>query len=268
MNKGAFSNLLRKLRLLYPADYFRYHLSRIRNHSNNKVFLRKNPGIILPPDYLMYESFRLDYRNYYEDGLEAARWLTGLLGKHRELQSLNILDWGCGPGRIVRHLPGLLGDSSKVFGTDYNEKSVEWCRSALPEIEFNLNTASAILPYGDGFFGAIYGLSVITHLSEENHFNWINELLRVLEPGGLLLLSSQGNNFRQKLTPSELEKYDRGELIVRGNVKEGHRTYSAFQPEKFMNSLFAGNEILEHIVKKPENGLIPQDVWIVRKNKP
>jgi ubiquinone/menaquinone biosynthesis C-methylase UbiE len=265
MNKGSVSNLLRKMKLMYPADYARYIVSKIRNKKKNREFLRNNPGIVLPPDYLMYESFRLDYYNYYTESLETAEWVINLISKHKDLNKLKILDWGCGPGRVVRHLPSLLGSDCKIYGTDYNTKSIEWCRKSLPGIEFNVNTGEASLPYPDNFFGAIYGLSIITHLSEQNHYNWVNELFRILEPGGLLILSSQGNNFRFKLSAAEQERFDKGELIIRGNVKEGHRTFSAFHPKQFMEKLFAEAEILEHIEREPEGGSIPQDVWIVRK---
>ncbi len=267
MNKGIWSNILRKFRLLYPADYLRFILSKVKNRAGNKRFAVENPGIILPPDYLMYESFRLDYNQYFYGGKETAEWIVGLLAKHVALENKNILDWGCGPGRIVRHLPALLGIAAHIYGTDYNKKSIEWCSASLLGIEFNHNAANAELPYPDNFFGAIYGLSIITHLSEAKHYQWLRELLRILEPGGILLLTSQGSNFRKKLTPAEAETYDNGLIVVRDKVKEGHRTYSAFHPVEFMQSLFAGCDILEHIVPKPVDGSTPQDVWIVRKQK-
>lgn len=265
MNKGLLSNLLRRFRLIYTADYLRFCIAKVRNSSRNRDFIRNNPGVNLPPDYLMYESFRLDYNLYYNDGKESAAWILNLLGRHMSMDKISILDWGCGPGRIVRHLPGLLGAGSSVYGTDYNKNTIDWCRSALPGIEFNHNSGSPPLPYQDNYFGAIYGLSVITHLSEENHYLWLAELLRVLQPGGLLLLTSQGDNFREKLTPAEQDIFDLGEPVIRGNVKEGHRTYSAFHPQRFMEKLFAGCEILEHITREPSGANIPQDIWIVRK---
>ena len=45
-----------------------------------------------------------------------------------------------------------------------------------------------------------------------------------------MFLITQGDNFKVKLTDLELTKYKKNELVVRGKVKEGHRTYSAFHP--------------------------------------
>ena len=136
----------------------------------------------------------------------------------------------------------------------------------LPDIQFINNTLKAELPYPDHFFDIIYGISVFTHLSEQSHYLWYNEFNRIVKPGGILLFTSQGENFKQKLTASELRKYNNGELIVRGKTTEGHRTYSTFHPTHFMKSLFFDVEILEHIQSKSENRKsAPQDVWILRK---
>jgi len=136
----------------------------------------------------------------------------------------------------------------------------------LPDIRFNNNTLKADLPYSDNFFDIIYGISIFTHLSEQLHYDWYNELYRVLRPNGIIFLTTQGNNFKVKLTDSELDKYNNDELIVRGKTKEGHRTYSAFHPTRFMEKLFNNVEILEHIEDKPENRkCLPQDIWLLKK---
>jgi hypothetical protein len=81
-----------------------------------------------------------------------------------------------------------------------------------------------------------------------------------------MLLTTQGENFKVKLTSQETERFNHNELVIRGKVKEGHRTYSAFHPKGFMQHLFSDAQILEHIETKPEDGnWLPQDVWIVRK---
>ncbi len=266
MNKGQISNLLRKLRLIYLLDRVRFNIEKFRNRNVNRKFKKENPDIPLPPDYLIYESFQINYTKYFTESCDTAKEIAGYIQKHIQLKSKKILDWGCGPGRVIRHLPEVIGNSCAYFGTDYNEKSIEWCSKNLPGIEFNRNSLEADLPYNDNFFDVIYGISIFTHLSKQLHFDWFNELLRVLKPGGIMFLTTQGYNYRAKLLQSELEKFDRGEVVIRGNVKEGHRTYSAFQPKDFMLQLFEHVEILEHIETEPGNkSWLPQDIWMVRK---
>lgn len=266
MMKGYISNLIRLAGLLFIADRLRFYVQKLHNRKQNKAFVSENPDIPLPPDYLIYESFRINYKKYYTDSFETARWLADHFSKHTDLNKKRILDWGCGPGRIIRYLPDVIGNGCEYFGTDYNKAWMDWCRENLPGIEFNNNTLRADLPYDDDFFDIIYGISVFTHLSEKMHYEWYNELCRILKPGGILFLTTQGDNYRVKLTAGERQRYDKNEIIVRGNVKEGHRTFSAFHPVSFMHKLFTNAEILEHIVREPEKGKwLPQDTWIIRK---
>ncbi len=264
--KAYLSNLLRRLGLLGPGDRIRFRLEQWRNRKVNRDFRQKNPGIALPPDYLMYESFQLNYHKYFTESRSTAEWLAGLLSKHKALNHVKILDWGCGPGRIIRQLPALTGPGCSFFGTDYNARSIAWCSAHLPGIQFHKNNIEAALPYAGDYFDVIYGISIFTHLSEPAHYAWYGELMRVLAPGGILLLTTQGDNFLPKLSAAEQALYQKGQVVVRGQVKEGHRTFSAFQPPAFMRSLFAGVEILEHICLIPEPGRqLPQDIWIVKK---
>lgn len=267
MNKSSVSKILRKLGLIYYSDRLLFHIQQRKNKKINNEFLLKNPGVVLPPDYLIYESFQINYQKYYFDSRETALWLKGHFEKYISLDGKNILDWGCGPGRVIRHLPAVIGNNCNFFGTDYNRDSIEWCKNNLKKITFSVNPLKAELPYSENFMDVIYGISVFTHLSEQMHHNWYNELFRVLKPGGILLITTQGNNFKVKLTNAELKNFNNGQLVVRGKVKEGHRTFSAFHPEKFMIGLFQNAEILEHVEKKQEADMkwIPQDLWIVRK---
>jgi SAM-dependent methyltransferase len=266
MNRGRISNILRKLKVLYFFDWLHFVFQKIIFRKVNRNFMRQYPEVILPTDYMMYESFQLNYKKYYFDGIESAEWLTGHLMRYRNLVNLKILDWGCGPGRIIRHLPDFTGTGCEFYATDYNQKTIDWCKTNLHGISFNKNSLEANLPYKDDFFDFIFGLSVFTHLSEEKHIEWFDELYRILKPGGILFVTTQGRNFICKLTESEKVLFEKGDIVVRGKVKEGHRTYSAFHPKDYMFRLFGKAEILAHIEQEPGKGKgIPQDIWIVRK---
>ncbi|SDQ50189.1 Methyltransferase domain-containing protein [Chryseobacterium soldanellicola] len=266
MLKNYISNLLRKLGVIHFIDDLRFYKQKIQNKKQNDLFKQKHTTVKLPPDYLIYEAFQLRYDSYYYGGKLTAEWILDYCSKYKTLENLKILDWGCGPARVIRHIPDLIDLSNEVYGTDYNALSIEWCQKNLANIEFSVNDINPPLQYKNEQFDIIYGISIFTHLSEELHYQWIDELYRVLNIGGILLLSMQGDNFRVKLTDHERESFDNGSLVVRGNVKDGHRVFSAFHPTAFMKKIFKNFTILEHVVRKPEGmSTIPQDLWIIQK---
>lgn len=266
MNKGQLSNILRNLGLIRWMDRCRFHYEKLRMRKKNARFRREHPEVTLPPDYLIYESFQLDYRKYYTDSARTASWIADLIKKYSTSQEM-ILDWGCGPGRIIRHMHKHF-PKSKLYGTDYNHESIEWCSEFIKTATFKTNRPSAKLPFQNSFLDVIYGISIFTHLSEKQHVEWFAELIRVLKPGGILLVSTQGNAFIPILSQREKEKYARGELIIRAGTNEGHRTFSAFQPPSYLKGMFAGTELLASIQNEAVEGKKPQqDLWILRKPK-
>lgn len=264
MLKTKISNGLRSIKLLFFADKMRFHISKYKGENQNRKFKEANPEVKLPPDYLVYESFQLNYEKYYSGGRLAAIWLKDKFSKYIHPENAKILDWGCGPARVVRHFPEIL-PHAEIFGTDYNADAIAWNRQNVDHVDFNLNTLEAQLPYADDFFDAVYGISIFTHLSEPKHYEWFDELYRVIRPGGILLLTLQGASFKEILSKREISLFDEGKLIVRGKVKEGHRTYSAFHPDTFVRNLCNKMVVLEHEQPGLETGKREQDVWILRK---
>jgi hypothetical protein len=64
----------------------------------------------------------------------------------------------------------------------------------------------------------------------------------------------------------EILAFDRGELVIRGNVKEGHRVFCTFHPDQFLKKLFEGVDIVKKVISPVQKNYIPQDIWILRKN--
>lgn len=266
LNTGKITKPFRSLGLMHFLDRLKFQSQRLKNGKKNRAFRSNHPNLVLPPDYMLFEAFQLDYDKYFIGGKETAKWVVDHLTAYATVDKAHILDWGCGPGRVIRHMPELLGKEASVFGTDYNEDTIKWCSENIKGISFSKNEVSPPLSYANGCFDFVYGLSIFTHLSEPNHHSWYDELIRVSKSGAILLLTTHGTAFQNILTKSEQKDFSSGKLVTRGNVVEGHRVYAAFHPPEWMNKLFSEKSIvLNHIPGKVVSWGIEQDVWIMQK---
>lgn len=264
--RGALVQTCRAAGLMHWLDWLKFAQQKCKNQRANAQFKKQHPGVTLPPDYMLFEAFQLDYRKYYEGGEKTARWVLEHLAKHAPTEGKTILDWGCGPARVVRHLPKLLGPAAHIYATDYNPRTVAWCQKYINGVTFDLNHISPPTVYTNRLFDLIYGISIFTHLSEANHRAWFEELMRIARPGAVLLLTLQGKVFKEKMNRLEQKKFDSGHLVVRGKATEGHRIYAAFHPPEYARHLFEQQaEVLEHIEGQKQDWGLEQDVWLLRK---
>ena len=105
----------------------------------------------------------------------------------------NILDFGCGWGRITRCALGY-HPPERIIGCDCMPEMVGLCEKMLP-CEFVLNDPMPPSSFMDGSFNLIYAYSVFSHLSEVATNAWIAEFHRILAPGGMVVITTRGGDF-------------------------------------------------------------------------
>jgi SAM-dependent methyltransferase len=174
----------------------------------------------------------------------------------------SILDFGCGCGRVTRRLAGLPGE---VRGSDFDGTAVEWCRRNLPFATFTHNALEPPLPYPDGDHDLIYAFSVLTHLPVPVQHAWVDELVRVLRTGGLLLLSTHGERYFERLTPAEQDVFRRGEVVVRFEQVAGTNLCTAFHPPAYVREWLGADLDLVAEIPEGAKGNPHQDVFLFRK---
>jgi SAM-dependent methyltransferase len=265
--KRPLVRLLRKLGVLPLAEWARFKVSELAHARGNRAFLAEHPEAILPPGFLLYDAYgHIDYRTYFKAGRPVAEYLAATAARYLGRETpVSVCEWGCGPARILRHLPGLLPAGSRVFGTDYNAETIEWCSAHLKQATFRLNGLAPPLPFSTGELDLLYAVSVLTHLSEDMHHAWMAECVRVVRPGGLILLTVHGDRCVGGLSPHERHSYEAGQLVVRGRVREGSRTFIAYQSPRFMSEVLLRK--LEILLHNPSDAPLPagaQDVYLVR----
>ena len=99
------------------------------------------------------------------------------------------LDFGCGCGRIARHLLHNARISS-LAGVDVDAGHVKWMKRHLPG-EWHVIAPRPPTGLAASRFDVIVSVSVFTHLDEAAQDSWLAELVRLLRPGGFLLATTQ-----------------------------------------------------------------------------
>ena len=98
-----------------------------------------------------------------------------------------IVDFGCGYGRCLGELSA--AEYTDLVGFDFSPAMIEAARKQFPAIAFE-QLDSTSLPLPDGSVDAVLLFSVLTCVpTDEGQRAVINELRRVLKPGGLLYIS-------------------------------------------------------------------------------
>jgi SAM-dependent methyltransferase len=126
------------------------------------------------------------------------------------------LDYGCGYGRTTTELARAgFGD---VLGVDTSPGMIDRARRLHPDLRFTVLDAPPAVPCADGSFGAAALFAVLTCVPEDHAQRGIvAELARVLEPGGLLLVS----DLPLQDDPRNRERYAR--------FAERYGTYGVFE---------------------------------------
>lgn len=223
-------------------------------------------GLPLPPARLrVLVSGTHDAAWFIESGRRSAAMIVDLLARNGVAidDCRCLLDFGCGCGRVTRHWAAL--SSTEVYGCDSNAELVDWCRHHLVFGHFGRNSRLPPLPRPRDRFDLITLHSVFTHLAAPAQVTWMQELTRVLRPGGLAVVTTHGDSFRHKLRTAERLRYDRGEMVVQFDEAEGSNLCAVYHPPSWIErELCRGLELVDFEAVGGELGFM-QDVFLLRK---
>ncbi len=222
----------------------------------------------IPPTRLIYKVSNIyDVDTFLRLGALGYQTVIQTLQRNRITPDMlqTILDFGCGCGRVTRHFKQL--PMIKVYGSDYNHQAIQWCRKNLDFAKFSTNQLEPPLSYEDSSMDLVWAFSVFTHLSKELHYAWLEEILRILKPGGYLMFSAHGDSYRPQLSNSEQAMFDNDQLVIRLQNLSGKNLCNAFYTENFVrNHLTRGFSVVDFI---PEGALgnPTQDIYLLRAEK-
>jgi 2-polyprenyl-6-hydroxyphenyl methylase/3-demethylubiquinone-9 3-methyltransferase len=128
---------------------------------------------------------------------------------------------GCGEGVFAAAIAG----RASVVGIEVAEEPLRRARDRHPSLDLRLVEAEARWPLQDASFDLVWAGEVIEHVADTG--GWLGEILRVLRPGGELLLTTpdhgpltrarlaaSGRAFAERFDPlsDHLRFYTRGSL--------------------------------------------------------
>lgn len=266
--RRSVSRLLQRSGLTLPAyrAFERFQGFQYRLHSRDDSRIFTADGLPLPPASLrILVAGTADVAWFVNSGRLTTDVMQAMLRQNGlPMQDVHsIFDFGCGCGRVIRHWHA--SPEVRVVGTDYNRKLIRWCSANLPFAHFFVNDLAPPLPNLGGRFSLIYSFSVFTHLPAELQGQWIDELTRVLEPGGLLVLTTHGDRFTDRLSLAEQAAFHSGQLVVKHQEVAGTNLCAAFHPQSFLFGAFPRElRVVDFMAGGTIEG-IDQDLTLLRK---
>lgn len=125
-----------------------------------------------------------------------------MIRRHRTLRGASVVDIGCGIGRLTQHM--LHEPISAYLGIDIVPEILDDARAiAVEDSRFSFAIGEQCkIPLEDGSADIVVAFSVITHLLNEEVFEYFLEARRVLRPGGVAILS-----FLDFMYPEHVENF-------------------------------------------------------------
>lgn len=112
-----------------------------------------------------------------------AKYMGAWLGDSVRAKPLSILDFGCGIGNGIGHLRQAFPAAS-LHGADLSSESIRLAiDSHAPDASFRTIDGTR-LPHDDESFDVVMAACVFHHIPPNERTHWMNEIRRVLKPGG------------------------------------------------------------------------------------
>lgn len=211
----------------------------------------------MPPDEFIRLIGGPDFKKIGEEFLVYFKDLCGLQPQDK------VLEIGCGVGRMAIPLTGYLGPSGGYVGVDIVKDFIDWNQQNITTRAPNFNFIWAdifnsfynatgihrgeeyVFPFPDHSFDLVFLTSVFTHMLEEGFVHYVEEISRLLKPGGRCLATF----FMLNPLQEALHKQGRNEFdftISHGRCKCYHEILelAVSYPESYVKEVFAANGLL------------------------
>ncbi|MBV9916449.1 MAG: class I SAM-dependent methyltransferase [Solirubrobacterales bacterium] len=126
-----------------------------------------------------------------------------------------VLDFGCGAARVLRQF-ATEAERGVFWGCDIDTESIVWDQANLtPPFHFFQNAITPPLSLSSQSLDVIIAMSVFTHIGEL-WSDWLLELHRLLDDGGILIASFLGAGIWEGLVLEEYREDEIGMSVLHG----------------------------------------------------
>lgn len=141
-------------------------------------------------------NYTSDYHKIFSKNIELAGAESTLFAEHKAqiVQELVkkithsptfILDFGCSDGLLTSFIQAMF-TNAQVTGVDQSSEHIEVARMAYAPINFTVATTT--IPTIDATYDLVIASDVFHHIPKKKHAHYMQEIMRVLKPGGLCIL--------------------------------------------------------------------------------
>jgi SAM-dependent methyltransferase len=160
----------------------------------------------IPADYYV-RMHAVEEGHWWHRGMRAIS--AALLGE--QVLGDAVLDAGCGTGGFLHWLVGRSA-FDRVCGLDPSAEALAFARGRLPAAELARATLAEI-PFEDASFDLVVSNDVLQHVAEPEVDASLRELRRVLRPGGVLLIRTNGSRTARRVR-EDWRTYDAATLAA------------------------------------------------------
>ena len=174
----------------------------------------------------------------------------------------------CGAGGICPPLALFSEYGYKTHGIEISDSQIEKAEIFSKEHEYELNISKGDmreLPFEDHSISYIYSYNSIFHMKKKDIKKAVNEIKRVLRPGGLccinfLSVHDDWYGDGEKIGENEFLQMERGEKVIHSyyDIDEGESHFEdmeiIFKENRILESIYEGQKIrqsyIDYIVQK------------------
>lgn len=218
--------------------------------------------------YIKYIGNLEGVRHYFVSGNYDADWILGVLGKYVQKPSPKVLEFASGFGRVGRFMTSKRPDLD-FTASDIHPAAIAFMRERLAMKAELSSFEPEQLAIPKSSFDFIFVLSLFSHLPHASFSRWLGALLNLLQPNGVLLFTTSGENSMEH-QPHIAVNYDK---------KKGYGYFGNDSDQPDLSTTVYGTMAVDFeyvvrqirsasddvIVSYERGAWHPQDVWVIRR---